>query len=127
MAIVEFYQDESDKREWRWRAKAGNGQIIGASTEGYGSREKAANNLRSFPNYTRDVDIKTASETPDPRPDGSQLPLEFYKDKAGEWRWRITARNGQIVHAATEGYQSKESARMNVETLGEAVASWMAS
>ena len=31
-----FYRDKADK--WRWRAKALNGLIIGASTQGYVAR-----------------------------------------------------------------------------------------
>ena len=41
---------------------------------------------------------------------------EFYKDKAGEWRWRITADNGEITHASTEGFTTRENAEANYET-----------
>lgn len=34
-----------------------------------------------------------------------------YKDKAGEWRWRLKARNGKIVADSGEGYASKRNAR----------------
>ena len=30
---TEYYEDK--KGEWRWRKKASNGEIIGASSEGY--------------------------------------------------------------------------------------------
>lgn len=29
--------------------------------------------------------------------------VSTYKDRKGEWRWRITASNGRIIHASTEG------------------------
>ena len=124
MATVEFYQDESEKQEWRWRVKASNGQIIGASSEGYDRESYAKNNLSSLPKYCRETDIKTASGAPDPRPATDQIPLEFYKDQADEWRWRITARNGQIVHAASEGYTAKSSAESNLRGLTAAVEEW---
>ena len=38
---------------------------------------------------------------------------KFYKDKKGEWRWRRTASNGNIVGASTEGYKSKKAAINN--------------
>lgn len=126
MANVEFYQDDSEDKEWRWRVKATNGQIIGASSEGYRQEQYAKNNLSSLPKYCREVDIKTASEKSDERPDDAILPLEFYKDNADEWRWRITAANGQIVHAATEGYGSKGGAVSNLEGLVSAVQTWNA-
>ncbi|MCK5643390.1 MAG: DUF1508 domain-containing protein [Gammaproteobacteria bacterium] len=52
------------------------------------------------------------------------MPLEFYKDEGNEWRWRITAANGQVVHASSEGFSDKGSARSNVETLVSAVNKW---
>ena len=33
--------------------------------------------------------------------------LEIYKDKRGNWRWRLRANNGKIIAASTEGYQNK--------------------
>lgn len=39
--------------------------------------------------------------------------FETYQDKAGEWRWRLTARNGNIVGAANEGFSSESAAETN--------------
>lgn len=41
--------------------------------------------------------------------------LEFYTDKSGEYRWRLTAQNGEIIAASTEGYSSKSSCESNFE------------
>lgn len=43
---------------------------------------------------------------------------EVYKDKRGEYRWRRTAPNGNIVGRATEGYKGKKSAVDNAERHG---------
>ena len=32
---------------------------------------------------------------------------EVYEDKAGEWRWRVKARNGKVLADSAEGYRSK--------------------
>ena len=40
---------------------------------------------------------------------------EFYKDKAGEWRWRRTAPNGEIVGASSEGYHNRSDCVDNAE------------
>jgi uncharacterized protein YegP (UPF0339 family) len=40
---IEIYRDR--KREWRWRIKARNGRIVGASSEGFNRRGKAQKNL----------------------------------------------------------------------------------
>ena len=124
MATVEFYEDQSDPKEWRWRVKAANGQIIGASTEGYSREQFAKNNLASLPKYCREVDIKMASEASGERPENARFPLEFYQDKADEWRWRITAANGQIVGASSEGYSNKTAAVSNLKGLVVAIDEW---
>ena len=38
----EFYKDKAD--EWRWRRTASNGEIVGASTEGYHNLEDCLEN-----------------------------------------------------------------------------------
>lgn len=35
--------------------------------------------------------------------------FEVYKDKAGEYRWRLVAPNGRSIADSGEGYSSKES------------------
>lgn len=36
--------------------------------------------------------------------------VEFYKDKAGEWRWRAVAGNQEIVGTSGEGYKNEQDA-----------------
>ena len=43
---------------------------------------------------------------------------EFYKDASGDWRWRRTAPNGEIVGASTEGYKNKADAIANAQRNG---------
>ena len=40
----EVYQDRAD--EWRWRKKAKNDEIVGASTEGYKNKSDCKDNAR---------------------------------------------------------------------------------
>ncbi len=42
--------------------------------------------------------------------------FEIYKDKAGEFRFRIKATNGNIL-AASEGYSAKASAITAIERI----------
>lgn len=42
----------------------------------------------------------------------------FYQDARGEWRWRRTARNGQIVGASSEGYSSRQACVENARRNG---------
>lgn len=43
---------------------------------------------------------------------------EVYKDRAGEWRWRRKASNGQTVGASTEGYKNKQDCIANARRNG---------
>jgi len=43
---------------------------------------------------------------------------EFYKDVQEQWRWRRTAPNGNIVGAATEGYENKADCEGNARRNG---------
>lgn len=43
---------------------------------------------------------------------------EFYKDNKGEYRWRRTAPNGQIVGSSHEGYKNRADAVANAKRAG---------
>lgn len=43
--------------------------------------------------------------------------FEVYRDKAGEYRWRLLAVNGQIAADSGEGYTRREDAHRAVATL----------
>jgi len=45
--------------------------------------------------------------------------FEIYPDKAGKWRFRLKATNGQIV-AAGEAYESKSNAKDGCEAVKRA-------
>ena len=45
---VEFYKSGIIFREWRWRVRATNGKIIGASSEGYKNRLDCVYNAQSL-------------------------------------------------------------------------------
>lgn len=42
--------------------------------------------------------------------------IEIYQDQAGEWRFRVKGKNGEIV-AQGEGYTTKHDAMRGYETL----------
>ena len=44
--------------------------------------------------------------------------FEMYVDKAGEFRFRLKATNGEII-AASEGYKAKESCENGIESVRE--------
>lgn len=38
------------------------------------------------------------------------MKFQIYRDKAGEWRWRLRAGNGKIIADSSEGYVRKSGA-----------------
>jgi uncharacterized protein YegP (UPF0339 family) len=42
--------------------------------------------------------------------------FEIYKDKKGEFRWRLRADNNQVI-ATGEGYSSKASCKNGIESV----------
>lgn len=41
----------------------------------------------------------------------------FYKDKAGEYRWKLTASNGEIIANSGEGYTTKQNCQKGFESV----------
>jgi hypothetical protein len=42
--------------------------------------------------------------------------FQIFQDRAGEYRWRLKARNGEIV-ATSEGYTTQYSAKRSAELV----------
>lgn len=43
--------------------------------------------------------------------------FEIYKDKSGEFRWRLVASNGQNIASGGEGFKTKESIKHSIESV----------
>jgi uncharacterized protein YegP (UPF0339 family) len=58
--------------------------------------------------------------------DKSNLTLgkfQIYQDRKGEYRWRLRARNGEIIADSNEGYGSKASCEHGIDLVKEQSAS----
>jgi uncharacterized protein YegP (UPF0339 family) len=42
--------------------------------------------------------------------------MQIYQDRAGLWRWRLTARNGRIVAESGEGYARRRDISRALQT-----------
>lgn len=45
------------------------------------------------------------------------MKFQLYKDKQGEYRWRLRHSNGNILATASEGYSSKAAALKCIENV----------
>lgn len=45
--------------------------------------------------------------------------FEVFRDRAGEWRWRLRHRNGNVIAVSGEGYTRKHNARKGLRSVME--------
>ncbi len=100
--------------EFAFSLYATNGQVIAAGGETYTTMDAAKNGVESVrKNCAAHVEDQTvAGFEPLAHPK-----YEIYKDKAGEFRFRLKARNGELI-AVSEGYKAKASAKNGIASIG---------
>jgi len=93
--------------------KATNGQIV-LSSEVYTSAAACRNGVESIIKNAPSAKVENQTE---PGFETLTHPkFEMYKDKAGEFRFRLKARNGEII-GVSEGYTSKASCLNGIESV----------
>ena len=93
--------------------KAGNGEVI-ATSEVYTSRSACLNGIESVRKNA--VAAKLEDQTQEDFETVTNPKFEVYQDKAGEFRFRLKARNGEII-AVSEGYKAKGSCLNGIESV----------
>lgn len=93
--------------------KAGNGEVI-ATSEVYESEAACKNGVASVAKNApvaavEDQTVEGFAAEKHPK-------FEVYEDKAGEFRFRLKATNGQVI-AVSEGYKAKASCLNGVESV----------
>lgn len=97
----------------RFNLVAGNGEVIGVS-EVYASRSGLRNGIASIRKNApiapvEDQTVEEVEKVKNPK-------FEMYVDKAGEYRFRLKARNGEII-LASEGYTQKAGCKNGIESV----------
>lgn len=101
------------KTGFMFNLKAGNGEII-ATSEVYTSEAACMNGIESV---RKNAPIANLEDQTVAEPAAAANPkFEVYTDKAGEFRFRLKARNGEII-AASGGYTAKASCLNGVESV----------
>ncbi len=93
--------------------KAGNGEVI-ATSQVYASKDACLNGIESVKKNAAAANLE--DQTVEGYETAKNPKFEVYVDKAGEYRFRLTATNGQII-ATGEGYKSKASCMNGVESV----------
>ena len=93
--------------------KADNGQVIATSEV----CTTAASCETSIESVRRNAPIAALEDqTVEDFAAAKRPKFEIYVDKAGEFRFRLKATNGEII-AASEGYKAKESCENGIESV----------
>lgn len=50
------------------------------------------------------------------------MKFELYQDKAGQWRWRLVAKNGKITADSGESFHSQGNARRAAKAVRDSIA-----
>ena len=93
--------------------KAGNGEVI-ASSEVYSSDAACRKGIESVRRNA--VEAKLEDQTVEDFAKVTHPKFELYVDKAGEFRFRLKAKNGEVI-AVSEGYKSKSSCLNGIESV----------
>lgn len=93
--------------------KAGNGEII-ATSETYNSLDACKNGINSV--VTNAPDAAVEDQTVEGFATEKNPKFEVYTDKKGEFRFRLKAKNGQII-ATGEGYKAKASCKNGIASI----------
>ena len=93
--------------------KAGNGEVI-ATSEVYASEAACKNGVESVKKNAPVAAVE--NQTVEGYATEKHPKFEVYTDKAGEFRFRLKATNGQVI-AVSEGYKAIASCLNGVESV----------
>ena len=93
--------------------KAANGEVI-ATSEVYASEEACKNGVASVQKNSLSAAVE--DQTVEGYTVEKHPKFEMYHDKAGEYRFRLKASNGQII-AVSEGYKAKAGCLNGIESV----------
>ena len=101
------------KTGYKFNLKAGNGQVI-ATSEVYTTLAACKNGIASVQKNGPVANVE--DQTQEGYAEAKNPKFEIYKDKAGEFRFRLKATNGQVI-ATSEGYKTKKACLNGVESV----------
>jgi uncharacterized protein YegP (UPF0339 family) len=100
----EVYRDAG--KEFRWRLKAGNGEILASAGEGYKAKADCQAGVQRL---RRQLGKDT-------------LHFEVYEDTSNEQRWRLVAANGQVIASSSQGYKAMSDCRHAIDLIKQNAA-----
>ena len=110
-----FVISKTQNEEFTFNLKATNGQVILTASESYSSIDACNGGIESVKKnalaHVEDQTVENFEKLTHPK-------YELYQDKAGEFRFRLKAKNGQNI-GKSEGYKAKASALNGIASIGK--------
>lgn len=107
------YVVKTTEKSARFNLVAGNGEVIGVS-ESYSSLAACKNGIESVRRNAPVANLE--DQTVEGFEKAKNPKFEVYKDKAGEFRFRLKATNGEII-LVSEGYTAKASCKNGIDSV----------
>ena len=107
-----FVVKQTKNGGYKFDLKAGNGEVI-ATSEVYTTEAACLKGLRSV---KANCGAHIEDQTVEPVEAKKNPKFEVYNDKAGEFRFRLKARNGQIITVG-ESYKAKNSCLNGIASI----------
>ena len=110
-----FVISKTKSEQYTFNLKATNGQVILSASESYTSPDGCNSGIASVQKnalaHVEDQTVAGYETLTHPK-------YEVYQDKAGEFRFRLKARNGEPI-GKSEGYKTKASCLNGIESVGK--------
>lgn len=111
---AKFKIKETKNGGFRFNLTAVNGQVI-ASSETYAGKDAC---LKGVESVRKNCAVHVEDQTQEGFEVLTHPKYEVYQDKAGEFRFRLKAKNGEII-ATGEGYKAKDSCLNGIASIGK--------
>ena len=110
-----FVISKTKNGEFTFSLKAGNGEVILTASESYTSLSGCKGGIESVRksalSHIEDQTVEGFEELTHPK-------FQVYLDKAGEYRFRLKAKNGENI-GKSEGYKAKASCKNGIASVGK--------
>ena len=112
--LGKFIIRQAKDGSYMFNLKASNGEII-ATSDMYSSLEKCKKGIVSIQNNAPIANIEDSTVEGEVEVKINPK-FEMYRDKGGEFRFRLKAKNGSII-AKSQGYSSKTNCKNGIESV----------
>lgn len=110
-----FVISKRSNGEFTFNLKAANGEVILSASQTYASQDGCEGGIDSV---KKNALVHVEDQTKEGFEELTHPKYELYEDKAGEFRFRLKARNGETI-GRSEGYKAKSSALNGIESVGK--------